>query len=235
MEIHLLGISMTCRWVPQPPPNPLLDLMMNSCFGTCFLGSFPENLTMTNRQFVSHPLFSGIMSQRYPNTDQILISVRYGGWDNSPWAMMLVLWWPGNMMSCLTPLAGGPIIIISSARITILPGGNCKTYFISCSWWIFCVSKVRPLLEDPANAISKHVCGTPIFNNNIWSTMQNSLYQLSKHCCMGNVIKFLPPFPKGFSMLYPVMDIMLWLSLGRIYPWNMCLNTFSFPSFCLIW
>ena len=36
-------------------------------------------------------------------------------------------------------------------------------------------------------------------------------------------------------MLYPVMEIMLRLSLGRIYPWNMCLNTFSFPLFCLIW
>ena len=26
---------------------------------------------------------------------------------------------------------------------------------------------------------------------------------------------------------------MLYLPLGRIYPWNMCLNTFSFPLFCL--
>ena len=43
------------------------------------------------------------------------------------------------------------------------------------------------------------------------------------------------PLPKEFSTLYPVMDIMLCLSLGRIYPWNMCLNTFSFPLFCLIW
>ena len=31
------------------------------------------------------------------------------------------------------------------------------------------------------------------------------------------------------------MDIMLCLSLGRIYPWNMSLNIFSFPLFCLIW
>ena len=149
---------------------------------------------------------------------------------------MLVFIWPGKVMSCLAHLAGGPIIIVSSlARLTILPWGNCKTYSISCSWWILWVSKVRPLLDDHVNAISKHVCGTPIFNNNIWSTTQNSLYQLSKHCCMGNVIKFLPPFPKGFSMLYPVMDIMLCLPLGRIYPWNMCTNTFSFPLLCLIW
>ena len=44
VEIHLLGISMNCRWVHQQPPNPLLDLMMNSCFGTRFHSSFPENL-----------------------------------------------------------------------------------------------------------------------------------------------------------------------------------------------
>ena len=31
------------------------------------------------------------------------------------------------------------------------------------------------------------------------------------------------------------MDIILCLSLGRIYPWNMCLNIISFPLFCLIW
>ena len=43
------------------------------------------------------------------------------------------------------------------------------------------------------------------------------------------------PVTKEFSTLYPVMNIMLSLSLGRIYPWNMCLNTFSFPFFCLIW
>ena len=43
------------------------------------------------------------------------------------------------------------------------------------------------------------------------------------------------PLPKEFSTWYPVMDIMLCLSLGRIYPWNMCLNIFSFPLFCLIW
>ena len=41
------------------------------------------------------------------------------------------------------------------------------------------------------------------------------------------------PLPKEFSTLYPVMDIMLCLSLGRIYPWNMCLNTFSFSLFWL--
>ena len=31
----------------------------------------------------------------------------------------------------------------------------------------FCI-QVRPLLEDHVNAISKHVCGTPIFNKNTY-------------------------------------------------------------------
>ena len=78
------------------------------------------------------------------------------------------------------------------ARLTILPRGNCKTYSISYSWWILWVSKVRPLLEDLVNAISKHVTGTLILNKNIWSTMLNFLYQLSKHRCMGNIMKSLP-------------------------------------------
>ena len=104
---------------------------------------------MSFRRFVLHLFFSDILSLRYHDTNRIWISVRYDGWDNFPGVMMLVLWWPGNMMSCLAPLAGGPIIIISFARITILPGGNCKTYFISCSWWIICVSKVWPLIETP--------------------------------------------------------------------------------------
>ena len=49
-----LEISRNCRWVHQPPPHPLLGLMMNSCFGTCFHSSFPENLTMSSHQFVLH-------------------------------------------------------------------------------------------------------------------------------------------------------------------------------------
>ena len=42
---------------------------------------------------------------------------------------------------------------------------------------------------------------------------------------MGNVMKFFSPYLKWFSTYYPVMDIIC-LSLGRIYPWKMCLNTF---------
>ena len=49
------------------------------------------------------PFFSGILSPRYPDTNQNWISVRYDGWDNFPRVMMLILWWPGNMMSCLAP------------------------------------------------------------------------------------------------------------------------------------
>ena len=55
--------------------------------------------------------------------------------------------------------------------------------------------------------------------------MLNYVYQLSKHRCMGNVMKFFSPYLKWFSTYYPVMDIIC-LSLGRIYPWKMCLNTF---------
>ena len=133
---------MNCCWVRQPPPLLLLGLMMNSCFGTRFHSSFPENLTMSSRQIVSHLFFWGILSIRYPDTNQIWISVRYDGWNIFPRDITLVYLWPGKVMSCPTPLAGGPIVIFSIlARLTILPWGNCKTYSICCSWWILCVSK----------------------------------------------------------------------------------------------
>ena len=94
--------------------------------------------------------------------------------EHFPRVTTLVFIWPGKVMTCLAHLAGGPIVIVSIlARLTNLPWGNCETYSISCSWWILCVSKVRPLLEVHVNAISKHVCGTPIFNKNIWSPMLN--------------------------------------------------------------
>ena len=175
---------MNGRRVHQPPPHPLLGLMMNSCFGTRFHSSVPKNLTMSSRQFVLHLFFTDILSLSYPDTNRIWISVRYDGWDNFPRVMMLVLWWPGNMMSCLPPLAGGPIIIISFARITILPRGNCKTYFISCSWWIICVSKVWPLIEHHIIATSKHDYDTPALQQEHWrrdakcflSVIQTPLY-----------------------------------------------------------
>ena len=154
---------------------------MNSWVETCFHSTFPNNLTMSSRQFVLHLFFSGILSLRYYDTNWIWISVRYDGWDNFPRVMMLILWWPGNMMSCLAPpLGGGPIVVVSFlASLAILPWGNCKTYSTSCSWWILRVSKVWSSPEDHVNAISKHVNGTPIFNRNIWSTMLNFIYHLS--------------------------------------------------------
>ena len=105
----------------------------NSCFRTCFHSSFPENLTMTSRQFVLHLFFSDILSLRYPDTNQIWISVRYDGWGIFP-GVINIFTWPCKVMSCLAHLAGGPIVIDSfSAMLSILPWGNCKTYSTSCS------------------------------------------------------------------------------------------------------
>ena len=177
---------------------------------------FPENLAMSFRRYVSHLFFSDILSLRYHDTNRIWISVRYDGWNIFARVITLVLIWPGKVMSCLAHLAGGPIIIISFARITILPGENCKTYSISCSWWILWVSKVWSSPDDHVNAISKHVGYTLIFqqehlkpnakcfllnypNTVVWVMSWNSV-----------------PSPRGFSTLYPDMDIMLCLSLGRI-------------------
>ena len=118
--------------------------------------------------------FSGILSLRYPDTNQIWISVRYDGWNIFPRVITLVFIWRGKVMSCLAHLAGGPIVIDSfSTRLSFLPWGNCKTYSTSRSWWILCVSKVWSPPDDHVNAISMHVYGTPIFNKNIWSPMLN--------------------------------------------------------------
>jgi len=140
---------------------------MNSCFVTRFHSLYPENLTMTSRQFVLHLFFSGILSLRHPGTNQIWISVRYDDWDIFPRVITLVFIWPGKMMSCLAHLARGPIIIVSFlVSLAILPWGNRKTHLIICSWWILCASKIRPLHDDRVNAISKHVCGSLI---SIWT------------------------------------------------------------------
>ena len=150
VEIHLLLISMNCRWFHQPRPHPLVGLLMNSCFGTRFHSSFPENLTMSSRQIVPHLFFSGILSLRYHDTNQIWISVRYDGWSIFPRVITLVFTWPGKVMSCPVHLGGGPIIIDSFlARLSIHPWGNCKTYSTSYSWWILHVSKVWPFAWRP--------------------------------------------------------------------------------------
>ena len=128
---------MSCRQVHQPPPPHLLGLMMNSWFRTCFHCSFPENLAAPSRQIVFHLSFSGILSLSYPDTNQIWISDRYDGWNIFPRVITMVFMWPGKVLSCLAHLAGGPIIIDSfSARLSIFPLGNCKTYSISCFRWI---------------------------------------------------------------------------------------------------
>ena len=126
-------------------------------------------------------------------------------------------------------------ICILLSRLAILPWGNCKTYSISSSWWILCVSKVWSSRVDHVNAISKHVRGTPIFiKEHLKPNAKCFLLNYPNTAVWVKPWNF-SPLPKEFSTLYPVMDIMLFLSLGRIYPWNMCLNTFSFPLFCLIW
>ena len=190
---------------------------------------------MPFHRFVLHLFFSDILSLRYYDTNLIWISVRYDGWDNFPRVMMLVLWWPGNMMSCLAHLAGGPIIIISFARITILPGENCKTYFISYSWWIHWVSKVRPLFEYHVNAISKACLRYSDLQQEHLEPKAKSFLLNYPNTVVWVVSWKFSPLPKEFSTLYPVMDIMLCLSLGRLYPWNMWLNTFSLSLFCVIW
>ena len=217
VEIHLLEISVNCRWVHQLPPLPLLDLMMNPCFRALLLDAISRESSMSSRQFVSHLFSSSIVSLRYHDTNRIWISVRYDGWNIFPRVITLVFIWPCKVMSCLAHLAGGPIVIDSfSARLSILPWGNCKTYSTSCSWWILCVARVWPLLENHVNAISKHVCGTPIFNKNIWSPMLNVSCSIIQIPLYGWCHEISLPLPKEFSTLYHVMDIMLCLSLERI-------------------
>ena len=106
VEIHPLDTSMNYRWVHQSPPHPLLYLMMNSCFGTYSHSSSPENPEMSFRLFVLHLFISDPLSLRFHDANWIWISVRYDGWDNYPRVIMLILWWPGNMMSCLAPPPG---------------------------------------------------------------------------------------------------------------------------------
>ena len=170
VELHLLEISMNCRWVHQPPPHPLLGLMMNSWFGICFHSSFPENLATPSCQIVLHPFLL-----RHHESEV--------SWHQSDLNLGQIRWLEhipksyNKVMSCLAHLAGGPAVIASFlASLTILPWGNCKTYSTSCSWWILRVSKVWSSPDDHVNAISKHVCGTSIFDQKIWSTMLKFLY-----------------------------------------------------------
>ena len=153
--------------------SPLLDLMMNPCSELASIVHLPRIFDVVSTICVA-PFFSGILSLSYPDTNQIWISVRYDGWNIFPRVITLAYLWPGKVMIPSTP--GGRTYCYKFsllARLAILPWGNCKTYSISCSWWILFVSKVWSSPVDHVNAISKHVYGTPIFNKNIWSPMLN--------------------------------------------------------------
>ena len=153
--------------------SPLLDLMMNPCSELASIVHLPRIFDVVSTICVA-PFFSGILSLSYPDTNQIWISVRYDGWNIFPRVITLAYLWPGKVMIPSTP--GGRTYCYKFsllARLAILPWGNCKTYSISCSWWILFVSKVWSSPVDHVNAISKHVYGTPIFNRNIWSPMLN--------------------------------------------------------------
>ena len=153
--------------------SPLLDVMMNPCSELASIVHLPRIFDVISTICVA-PFFSGILSLSYPDTNQIWISVRYDGWNIFPRVITLAYLWPGKVMIPSTP--GGRTYCYKFsllARLAILPWGNCKTYSISCSWWILFVSKVWSSPVDHVNAISKHVYGTPIFNRNIWSPMLN--------------------------------------------------------------
>ena len=145
----------------------------NSCSGTRFHSSSPENLrcrfdNLCCTFLLRHPESELPWHQSDLNLGQIWwlehISKSYN--------IGLYVTRSGDVV--LAHLAGGPIVIASfSAGLSILPWGNCKTYSTSCSWWILHVSKVWSLHSNHVNAVSKHVCGTPFFNKNIWSPKLN--------------------------------------------------------------
>ena len=111
VEIHILLILMNSLWVHQPPPHPLLGLMMNSCFGTRFHSSIPENLTMSSQQFVLHLLRHPESEVSWHQSDQNLGQIWW--LEYFPRVMTLVLIWPSKVMSFLAHLAGRPIVIDS--------------------------------------------------------------------------------------------------------------------------
>ena len=153
--------------------SPLLDVMMNPYSELASIVHLPRIFDVVSTICVA-PFFSGILSLSYPDTNQIWISVRYDGWNIFPRVITLAYLWPGKVMIPSTP--GGRTYCYKFsllARLAVLPWGNCKTYSISCSWWILFVSKVWSSPVDHVNAISKHVYGTPIFNRNIWSPLLN--------------------------------------------------------------
>ena len=230
-----LEVSMNYCWVHQPPPHPLLGLMMNSCSGTRFHSSSPENLTISSRLICVAPFLLRLPKSEvsWHQSDRNLGQIWW--LEHIPKSYNIGLW-PDKVKSCLAHLAGGPnVIVFLFSKVIYSSLRNGKTYSTSCSWWILHVSKVWPLLEDHVNAISKHVCGTPIFNKNTYPNANGFLLNYPNTVVWVMSGKFLSPYLECFLQFYPVTDIMLYLSVGRIYPWIMCLNTFSFPLFFLIW
>ena len=95
------------------------------------------------------------------------------------------------------------------------------------------ITLIRPMERKGVyTKVLEYICGTPIFNKGTESAMLSFLYPLSKHRCMGNAMKIPLLLPKWFSTFYRVMDIMLRLSLGRIYP-EICVYR-HFPFHCSV-
>ena len=150
---------------------------------------------MSSRQFVLHLFFLGILSLRYHDTNQIWISVRYDGWNIFPRVITLDLIWSDKLMSCLA-------FYYSFLFSKVKHSSMRKSLDLFYKLFLMdplCI-QIRSLLKDHVNAIPKNVCVTPISDKNIWSTMQKFSYQLSKHRCMANVMKFSLPSSKGFSI-----------------------------------
>ena len=71
-------------------------------------------------------------------------------------------------MSNLAHLTGGPIVIVLPfSNVNHSSKRKSKDLFYKLFLMNPLCIQVQPLLEDHVNAISKHVCGTPIFNKNI--------------------------------------------------------------------
>ena len=100
VEIHLSGNFDGLSLSPSAPPSSpwFTDELL---FWNSLPYFVPENLTMSSRQLMLRPFFSGTPSLRYPDTNQIWISVRYDGWNIFPRVITLVFIWPGKVVSYL--------------------------------------------------------------------------------------------------------------------------------------
>jgi hypothetical protein len=170
---------------------------------------------MSSHRFVLHLFVSDILSLRYRDTHQIWISVRYDGWDLFSGVIILVLWRPGKVMSCLAYLTGGPSIIVSFfARIAILPGVNCKTYFTCCSWWIICVPTVWPLL------VTSYHCYLEAWLWYLDHQHKKKIWSMNAKC-------FLVSYPNT------VVWVTSWLFLASLSKWLGTCSPTLYALFCL--